>query len=302
MTSSLSQKKLFGFAGRVALGLGLTMAVHAQTGTLPTQRGQTATDQSSYTARILNRRGVREVDPNVYAYNAEFAQRFQMPQEWISDELKGADAVAFRVVPGHKSCGWGGDPQSCREDEVRCEMDLYFDHQRNPLPWDERMSWVQLDRRHVSADFLASIANPLARAKGTAMAPYRAPFTSLQTGKEMTWKTGFSNSQGSGSSFMGLVAYDRELFFNMSVLVFSGGCASEYLPQAIWLDEAQVGFKERFDAYKSVELPVVWGDRVRRLLIPTGQRDKSFYKELGEKALKAIKDSPISNKAIEPLK
>ena len=100
---------------------------------------------------------------------------------------------------------------------------------------------------------------------------------------------------------MGLVAYDRELFSNMSVLVFSGGCASDYLPQAIWLDEAQVGFKERFDAYKSVELPVVWGDRVRRLLISTGQRDKSFYKELGEKALKAIKESPIPNKAIESL-
>lgn len=302
MRSSQPYTRWFSFAWRVGLGFGLTMVAHAQTGTMPKQPSQAATDQSSYTARILNRRGVREVDPNVYAYNAEFAQRFQMPQEWISDELKGADAVAFRVVPGHKSCGWGGDPQSCREDEVRCELDLYFDHQRNPLPWDERMSWVQLDRRHVSADFLASIVNPLARVKGTGMAPYRAPFASRQTGKEMTWKTGFSNSQGSGSSYLGLVAYDRELFANMSVLVFSGGCASEYLPQAIWLDEAQVGFKERFDAYKSVELPVVWGDRVRQLLIPMGRRDKSFYKELGENALKEIKDSPISNKAIEPLK
>ena len=108
MTSLSPKRSWFGFAWRVGLGLVLTMVAHAQTGTLPTQPSQAATEQSSYIARILNRRGVREVDPNVYAYNAEFAQRFQMPQEWISDELKGADAVAFRVVPGHKSCGWGG--------------------------------------------------------------------------------------------------------------------------------------------------------------------------------------------------
>lgn len=124
-----------------------------------------ATEQSAYEAR-LNRRGVHDVDPNVYVYTPEFAKRFQLPMEWASEELKGADAVAFRVVPTYKSCGWGGNPKACREDEVRCDMDVYFDHQRNPLPWDERMRPTDLDRSTSSLAFIGNIANPFVRPKG----------------------------------------------------------------------------------------------------------------------------------------
>ena len=101
------------------------------------------TEKTSYASRIANRKGVHDADPHVYVYNAEFARRFQMPDEWISAELKGVDAVAFREVPHpYKTCGWGGNPKACRTDEVRCEMDMYFDQTRNPLPWDDRMNPV----------------------------------------------------------------------------------------------------------------------------------------------------------------
>lgn len=75
----------------------------------------------------LSQSGPLDADPNVYVYTAEFAKRFQMPEEWVSNELKGVDAVAFRVVPSYKWCGWGGDPKACSE-QTRCEMDLYFLH------------------------------------------------------------------------------------------------------------------------------------------------------------------------------
>ena len=61
-----------------------------------------ATKQSSYEAG-RNRRGVQDADPNIYVYTPEFAKRFQMPMQWVSDDLKGADAVAFRVMPYYKS-------------------------------------------------------------------------------------------------------------------------------------------------------------------------------------------------------
>jgi hypothetical protein len=281
--------------------LGWSQVVLAQTGSLPLQASEAATEQSSYAARITNRKGVHEVDPNVYVYGAEFAKRFQMPQEWVSDELKGVDAVAFRVVPGYKTCGWGGNPQVCRDDEVRCEMDLYFDHQRNPLPWDDRMKSVQLDRRHLSADFIASIANPLARAKGTLIATYRTPFTDPKSGKELGWQAGFSNAQRSGSSFMSLVSYDRELFAKTSLIVLSGGCASEFIPEAIWLNSSQIGIKERGSAYKFFDLPAQWIERVKQLLAQNDLRSNAFFKEQGEKALKALKEAPVPGKSIVPL-
>ena len=112
------------------------------TASLATYAQTEPSSESSYVNRVLKRQGVHDADPNVYVYTAEFAKRFQMPDEWISDELKGGvDAVAFRVVPRpYKTCGWGGNPSACSPDgaEVRCEMDLYFDQKRNPLPWDER--------------------------------------------------------------------------------------------------------------------------------------------------------------------
>jgi hypothetical protein len=34
-------------------------------------------------------------------YTSKFAKRFGMPQEWVDDELKGAEALAYRL----DSCG-----------------------------------------------------------------------------------------------------------------------------------------------------------------------------------------------------
>jgi hypothetical protein len=56
----------------------------------------------------LSQSGPIYMDPNVYAYSAEFAKRFQMPDEWIATDLKGADAVAWRMMPSYQECGWGG--------------------------------------------------------------------------------------------------------------------------------------------------------------------------------------------------
>lgn len=305
MTSSCPQKKWFDFVWRVALGLGLTMVAHAQTGTLPKQPSQAATDQSSYTTRILNRRGVREVDPNVYAYNAEFAQRFQMPQAWVSDELKGADAVAFRVVPGHKSCGWGGDPQACREDEVRCELDLYFDNQRNPLPWDERMNPSDQNYYRSSAWFLASPENRLARPRTSLLGGLplpREPLTDPKTVKELGWQYFTSIDDRSGHGWSAVVSYDRQIFTSTSLVTLGVLCG---YPMAVLVITSD-GSKTPFDAkdpsvYKSIMLPKDWQARVANATKQSEQRSREFFKEQGEKALRGLKEVPVSNKSILPV-
>ena len=55
----------------------------------------------------MNRGGIRNRDPNIYVYTPAFAQHFQMPVQWESKALQGADAVAFRVMPTYATCGWG---------------------------------------------------------------------------------------------------------------------------------------------------------------------------------------------------
>lgn len=129
----------------------LTMAVaHAQTDSQ--DPGRSYADRQN---PRLSKSGPIYMDPNVYAYSAEFAKRFQMPEQWIAPDLKGADAVAWRMMPSYQECGWGGDPKACRQ-VMECEIDLYFDHQRNPLPWDAKRPERYTTSAGLSVGFLAN--------------------------------------------------------------------------------------------------------------------------------------------------
>ncbi|MGI4848849.1 MAG: hypothetical protein ACRYGK_12020 [Janthinobacterium lividum] len=133
--------------------------------------------------------GTKQLDPNVYVYTSEFARRFKMPEEWVSDELKGVDAVAFRVKPDYPTCGWGGDPKACRFDEVRCEMDLYFDKRRNPLPWDADYPEVQSHQYANSSHFIPAphrSARNKARPNENSFTTY-SPFVNPKSGNGMAW-------------------------------------------------------------------------------------------------------------------
>jgi hypothetical protein len=63
-------------------------------------------------------------DRYIWAVSPEFAQKFCMPPELVSTELKGAQAVAFKLVPGGfgENCGLGGQVETCAQG-----MDLRFE-------------------------------------------------------------------------------------------------------------------------------------------------------------------------------
>lgn len=54
-------------------------------------------------------------DPFLWVVTPEFARRFCMPPEFVSADLKGAEAVAFRIVqkPDDEYCGFGGKAEVC---------------------------------------------------------------------------------------------------------------------------------------------------------------------------------------------
>lgn len=64
-------------------------------------------------------------DPWLWVVTPEFAKRFCMPAEFVSQELKGAEAIAYRMVqdPDEETCGWGDKPEVClRATEHRFEI------------------------------------------------------------------------------------------------------------------------------------------------------------------------------------
>jgi hypothetical protein len=262
----------------------------------------------------LRKSGPLDADPNVYVYTAEFAKRFQMPEEWVSNELKGVDAVAFRVIPRpYKSCGWGGDPNACSSNEVLCEMDLYFDHKRNPLPWDERRPERYSEHYTQSVNFIANYLvesnQNYPRSTQRLRTPPRkddhvfaksSPFVDPKSGKGLWWQGGYWNSnEDRGGIYMSVMSYDRELFTGVSLVVMGGGCGQP--ADAIWLTGDNAGYREKATAFKQISLPQSWRMRAQEATKESKDRTAAFFKQEGEKAMKALREAPSSNKSIVPV-
>jgi hypothetical protein len=76
-------------------------------------------------------------DNFIWAVTPAFAARFCMPPEFISTELKGAQAVAFQLLRDNSemNCGFGGNSAAC-SGKVDLRFEIYID------------SAVKLPRRH----------------------------------------------------------------------------------------------------------------------------------------------------------
>lgn len=103
---------------------------------LPLQAKDTATPQANVEQQYKNcpngyysgpRPGrVRYTkDPWLWVVTPQFAQKFCMPPEFVSTELKGAEAVAFKISErqDEEVCGWGDKAEVCsREKNLRFEI------------------------------------------------------------------------------------------------------------------------------------------------------------------------------------
>jgi hypothetical protein len=117
--------------------------LHAETNT-PTQTKEIPWSERSWEDRVFQsthdenytfqNRGTYVLDPYIWVYTKEFAERFRMPEEWIEPELKGAYAVAWRMTTiGEIMCGHGGKADNCWK-PLNCQMDIYYDN-RIDLSW-----------------------------------------------------------------------------------------------------------------------------------------------------------------------
>ena len=278
--------------GALLLGLVVVQAVHAQV-------------RSSYADRQnprLSQSGPIYMDPNVYAYTAEFAKRFEMPSEWIVQDLKGADAVAWRMMPSYQECGWGGDPKACRQ-VMECSIDLYFDHHRNPLPWDLRRPERYTFIFGSSIRFLSNAPRrealnhpnyPVAKRKlheparpGDHWSADDSPFIDPQSGK------GLSIQHFSG--YVPFTGYDKEVFPGMALLTLldigcSGGPRDATFVLASDLVRLPLSAEEKAAIAHTIVMPQSWRTRITQAAKEHQERQDAFFKREGEKAIKAIQD------------
>jgi hypothetical protein len=99
-------------------------------------------------------------DPFMWVVTPEFAKRLCLPDAFISTELKGAEAVAFRVLNkgDGADCGFGGNPNNCVGEKVlRFEIYIKSDvklprlregrtYQRLNMPSSELLSMSNAER------------------------------------------------------------------------------------------------------------------------------------------------------------
>lgn len=255
----------------------------------------------------LSQSGPIYKDPNVYVYTAEFARRFQMPEQWISAELQGADAVAWRLMPSYKQCGWGGDPKAC-SDSVRCEVSLYFDHQRQPLPWDPKRPERYTSNADSSVWFLANYPRndafnhpnyPVVFRKLREPARQRddwknerSPFIDPKTGAGLTIQYLSHLGKRSGWGFMPFSGYDKEVFPGMAlVTMMEPSCEGVIAAYVMANDVVNPPLDTKSAAVvHSVLLPQSWRDRVAQAAQEHKERKEAFFRQEGEKAIRALRE------------
>lgn len=174
-------------------------------------------------------------DPNIWVYTPEFARRFGMPEKWATDELKGAQAVAYRIVFDDKeTCGWFGDPNSCRHN-YGCVMDIYTDHDAG-LPWkpgappmgvraimtDKSAPYLSPQKRSDSADW-DQVRDKYDRQKDT----LGLSGLGILAGKPINGKSYSLRSNGEIYIF----EYVRNVYPDLDYLSFSFSCLNYETPE-----------------------------------------------------------------------
>jgi len=73
-------------------------------------------------------------DINVWVYTQGFAERFGMPEKWVSGKLEGAHAAAFRVETSSARLMFPHKGKDVSKPVRRCVLDLFLPNEAD-IPW-----------------------------------------------------------------------------------------------------------------------------------------------------------------------
>lgn len=79
-------------------------------------------------------------DKWLWAVSPDFAKNFCMPPEFVSTELKGAEAVAYKLVEDQdeERCGWGGNAEVCGK-RTEHRFEIYY--QNGTIPKERQVPY-----------------------------------------------------------------------------------------------------------------------------------------------------------------
>jgi hypothetical protein len=133
------------------------------------------------------------------------------------------------VPEAYRTCGWGGSKDACRQ-EFKCELDIYVDETRTPLPWAQDAKPLDVVRHFASTSFLSEQDDARRRAlsesagyRGLYGGQWKSPFADPRTGEEIflltNYPKGENSAVGGGAS---PAAWERGIFGSLTVLVKDG--------------------------------------------------------------------------------
>ena len=164
------------------------------------------------------KRGTYKKDIHVWVYTSAFAKRFGMPQQWIDDDLKGAEALAYRLdldVYGIK-CGYFSDVESCRP-STACVLDMYIDDKAN-LPWNTETRFDTYYGRKSKELLWSQNKND------------KPEYLKYRTKRGQEYKLGLDVVYVSGSKLVlnnyHLLEYDRDIYKNLDYISGAMTCGS----------------------------------------------------------------------------
>lgn len=225
----------------------------------------------TYDEWFVQRKDVHTKDPYIWVYTEDFAKDFGMPDRWVDKELKGADALAFRVGSSFPLCGWNGNKEACNV-PTNCIVDLYFNRRTNPLPWNEKLRWTDLQLDQTSAWILSSL-RPFNRWNSD-VSSRKSPFADPETGADLGWWYLHLSKDTAGGGAL-LQSYDRSIFETYSFVTLRSFCA-EYAGLELH-DYTSAPGKEKI--FRSVSFPKGWRDRIRSLIEAASRADSDFYRK-----------------------
>ena len=255
--------------------------------------------QTRFTFEGQIRPGPYSVDPHIWVYTKEFAERFGMPMEWVDSDLKGVEAAAWRKTKtGYITCGWGGKKDACKEEDAAV-LELYFDSSRVKLPWapwSEEFQHLSDRLWGTSTRFLTTQRCEYRRAPSSAPLyrrpdpqrncienTYRTPFSDPRSGDEIhLYEKGVSFSgQGNGK---GIAAYDKRVYPNITwvQIGYTRPVGLFNAPEAavLTLEARDAPLGKTLQQYHKIILPESFDRRIKAKLDSEREAEREFFKNL----------------------
>ena len=250
--------------------------------------------QSRFTFEGQVRPGPYAVDPHVWVYTKEFAERFGMPKEWVSADLKGAEAAAWsKVKTGGVTCGWGGKKDACADNESE-RLTVFFLESKSNVPW-------RIGVRDMDYAIQGAVSYLSPQGCETRRAPSRSsiartmhgnnnhctanleeqPFADPITGADIFWFAKANTFIGQGNMIR-IGAYDKKSYPDLSWVQLgytrSVGLFEPPTAAVLSLETRETPLGKTLKKYHEVILPEDFDRRIKAVLDSHREMEREFYK------------------------